>query len=396
MLEIRSFEGEVFQFTSRLDKALLDLFRFQITFQLVLEGSEAWNIGVLGIEQLDQVPAKFGAHRLGDFALLEREQCRFEFGGIHTRTGETEVATIGGRAGIFRCLPGQRCEILTLVQPLTERLDARERFVASGLDQDMRCPALLGQIGDFGLVAGLQLFLADVHLIEEAVFLELHVFDHDLFRGHEALGILLIIGGHLLVRNGSAAGIGLDAIQGEIAGLLVQTHEVAHLLFGHEATAGHSGLQLADEHFFFEHLTELQPTIAHLADDLIEAGRAETAVFLEFGGLQNDLIERCLRQGKIGFPGGLHQQATIDQIAERGVAQQVVVDQGGIEIAAKLLCQLPTLHFHGLAQFGKTDFLTIHLGGGLLVTDAVEDGFEAGQRQQYDDETDDGLGNPPL
>src|SRR5690606_38628295 len=44
LLKIRSFERKIFQFPGRLDKTLLDLFRLQITLQLVLENSKAGNI----------------------------------------------------------------------------------------------------------------------------------------------------------------------------------------------------------------------------------------------------------------------------------------------------------------------------------------------------------------
>src|SRR5690606_21882407 len=124
--------------------------------------------------------------------------------------------------------------------------------------------------------------------------------------------------------------------------------------------------------------------------------RAELTVFLEFGGLQDDLIQGGLGQGEIGFACSLHQQAAIDEVIERGVAQQAVVDERSVEIPAELLHQLTPLHFHREAQLRKADFFAVDLRGGLLVAGVVENGLETSEREQDDDQTDEGLRDPAL
>ena len=92
----------------------------------------------------------------------------------------------------------------------------------------------------------------------------------------------------------------------------------------------------------------------------------------------------------------LQQQLLVDQCLERGLAQQTIIQSGRIEALTQLLLQLATLHFHGLGQLRLLDLVAVDQGDGALVTRGADDRFEAGQRHQQDDESDDDFGNPSL
>ncbi|MNO74054.1 hypothetical protein D3C76_650390 [compost metagenome] len=256
--------------------------------------------------------------------------------------------------------------------------------------------ALLGQVGDFLLVLGLELFVGHFDLVEEHRLLQLDVVDHHLVRRHELLGVLVVVRLDLFVADLDCGRVGLERQGGEVAGLLLQASKGIDLLIGDEAAAGQAGAQLADEHFLAEHLAELHATVAHLADHLVETVSAELAVHLELRGLQDHLIQRGLGECELGILSTLQQQLAADQPLECLLSQQLVIQQRRVEILAQLLHQLTALHVGRLAQLVLADGLAVHLGGVLAMAGGLENGLEAGQRHQHDDKADDGLGNPTL
>ncbi len=219
---------------------------------------------------------------------------------------------------------------------------------------------------------------------------------------NDLLGTLVL--GSVLVEIGLDVGlsnlhlgrIGLDCQGCEVAGLLFQLGESLDFGIGDKAAAGEGGAQLADEHFLLQHLTELQTGVAHLLQHLVITRGAELTLDLEFGSLQDQLIESRFRKGELGTLRSLQQQLTIDQPLESRFAQELLIQQAAVEVLAQLLHQLATLGIGGLRQRALTDFLTIDLGRGLRRAGTGHDRVKAGQGHERNDDANDGFGNPPL
>ncbi|MDT4838409.1 hypothetical protein FQZ97_721660 [compost metagenome] len=346
------------------------------------------------------MPAVLGAHRGRDLALFQRVQRLFESRLIDAGTSEAQVTAVGSGAGVVGELLGQGGEVLALVQALLDLLDPGLGLLfvqlVIDLDQDVAGLALFGQVADLFLVLGLEVFFLGFDLAEEGRLLQLDVFDDNLLRAHELVDMAIVVGLDVAVGDGDRGRIGLQDQGGEVAGLLLQTGKGIHFGGGDETAASQAGAQLADEHFLLEHLAELQTVVVHLADDLVEAVGIELAIHLEFRGLQDKLVKGALGEGEISLLGTLQQQLAFDQPFQRGFAQQLLVEQGRVEILAQLLLQLAALEIDRLAQLVLADFLAIDLGRILPIAGGIEDGVEAGQCQQRDDDADDGFGNPPL
>ena len=386
--QVRGFECRIFQLLGRFDKTLLDLLGLELAGQLVLQAGERRHLRCFNAQQLDLV-------------LVQRVQGGFEVRVVDARAGKAEVAAIVGRTWILGVLLGQGFERLALGQARLDFLDLglglRVGDLVVDFNQDVRRTTLFSEVGGFFLIGRLQLLVLDRNLVEEGRLLQLQIVDDHLVRGHELLGVLVVVSLDLVVGEFHRARVGLDVDGGEIAGLLLQTGESVHLGVGHETAAGDACANLADEHFLGQHLTELQSAVAQLTDHLVKAFGTELAVHLEFRCLQDDLVQCCFREAELGISRALQQQLAIDQALEGGVAQQFFVEQRSIEILAQLLHQLATLHVDSLAQFGLGDFFTVDLGHVLLVvTRSLENGFDTGERHQCDDDPDNGLGNPAL
>ncbi|MDT4846167.1 hypothetical protein FQZ97_801820 [compost metagenome] len=346
------------------------------------------------------MPAVLGTHRSRNFALFQRVQRLFERGLVDARTRETEVAAVGCGAGIVGELLGQGSEVLALVQALLDLLDLGLGLLfvqlVTDLHQDVGGLTLLGKVADLFLVLGLEVFILGFDLAEEGRLLQFDVLDHHLLGAHELIDVTVVVRLDLVVGNADRSRIGLDCQGREIAGLLFQAGEGFNFSISHETAAGQTGAQLADEHFLLQHLTELQAVVVHLANDLVEAVGVELAVHLKFRRLQNELVNGALREGEIGILSTLQQELALDQAFQCGFAQQLVVQQGSIEVLAQLLLQLTALHVHSFAQLVQGDFVTVDLSRVLAIAGGIEDGVEAGQRQQHDDDANNGFGNPPL
>ena len=398
--QVGCLECRILELLGRLDEALLHLLGLQFVGQLVLQAGKARHVRCLNAKQLDQVIAELGAHRGGHLILVQLVQRVLEGRVVHTWAGKAEVTACIGGARVLGELLGQLGKVLALFQALLDFLNAGLGLGIGGLvvdlDQDVRGMALLAKVGDFLLVQRLELVVVDLDLVEEGRLLQLDVVDDHLVRGHELLGVLVIVRLDFLIAHLDRGRVGLEGQRGEVTGLLLQTREGFDLLVGDEAAAGQTGAQLADEHFLSEHLAELHAPVAHLADDRVEALGAELAIDLEFRRLQDQLIQRSLGESELGVFGALQQQLAIDQPLERGFAQHLFVQQRRVEILAQLLHQLAALHVDGLAQLVLADGLAVYLGGVLAMGGGLEDGFEAGQRHEHDDEANDGLGNPTL
>ena len=398
--QVGSLVGSILQLLAGVDITLLDQRHLQIAGQFVLQAGEARYFWRLDAQQLDQMVAKLGAHRSRYLAILQLVQRLFEGRVVYARAGKAEVTTAVGGAWVLRELLGQSGKVLTLGQTLLDLFGAGLGLgvgdLVVDLDEDVRGMALLGQVGDFLLVLGLELFVGHFDLIEESRLLQLDVVDHDLVRRHELLGVLVVVRLDLFVADLDCGRVGLERQGGEVAGLLLQASEGIDLLIGDEAAAGQAGAQLADEHFLAEHLAELHAAVAHLADHLVETVSAELAVHLELRGLQDHLIQRGLGECELGILSTLQQQLAADQPLECLLTQQLVIQQRRVEILAQLLHQLTALHVGRLAQLVLADGLAVHLGGVLAMSGGLENGFETGQCHQHDDKADDGLGNPTL
>src|SRR5690606_31361143 len=392
--QIRRFERGIFQLLGRLDETLLDLLRLEITRQLVLEAVEARYFRRLNAQQLDQVPAELTLHRGGNLVLLQRIECFFESGVINTRAGVAQITTFGCRARILRKLLGQSSEVFTRIDTLLDLFDLAARGIIIAFDEDVCSLTLLGQVGDFALVQGLQVFVADLDLLEETVLLQFNVLKHHLLGAHEFAGMLVVICLNLTITQLDRRRVGLDGEAGEVTGLTLEIGECTCLLLGDEAAGTNAGTQLADQHFLLQHLAELQAGVSHLANELVEASSIEAAIYLEFGSLQNHLIQRTLRKGEVSVIGSLQQQLALDQPLERSLTQQLVIQQRGIEITPQLLQQLPALHFNGLIELAEGDGLTVHVSRIVAVAGTCDDGFETGKGHQHHDEADDDFGNP--
>ena len=188
----------------------------------------------------------------------------------------------------------------------------------------------------------------------------------------------------------------MDGLAGEVTGLLIQTHEVFQLRIGDEVAGSQAGLQLADQNVLLEALAELHAAHALLLQDLIETCRIELAVDLEGRGLQDQLVQRGVGEAHAGFLGALQQQRAVDQRIERGLAQQLVVQQRGVEILAELLNQLTALHIHGSVEAALRNLLTVDVSRILAVAGGLDDGIEAGKGHQHDDHANNGFGDPAL
>lgn len=108
------------------------------------------------------------------------------------------------------------------------------------------------------------------------------------------------------------------------------------------------------------------------------------------------MIQSSLGKCELGVLRTLQQQLAVDQALEGRFAQHFLVEQRGIEILAQLLHQLTALHINRLAELALTDFFTIDLGRVLAVASRLEYGFDTGESHQYNDDPDNGFGNPAL
>ena len=382
--QIGRFKRRVFQLLGRIDKQAFNLLGFQVMGQLVFQAGKARHFRCFNAQQLDQVITEAGAHRLRHLVLLQPINRRFEHRVVNTRACEAQVTAIGSRARILGEFLGQSFEAFAFGQALLNLGDLGLGLLVADLvihfDQDMRSPALFGQVGDFLLIQGLQLVILHGYLVKESGLLQLDIVDHHLIRGHEFFGVLVVVSLDLGVAQFHRSRVGLDVQRSEITGLFFQTGKRIHLLIGHETTARQTGTQLTNQHFLAQHVTELQATVTQLTDHLVETLRAELAVFLKFRGQQNDLVQRGFRERKFRVFGALQQQLAIDQPFEGRFTQHFFIQQRRVEVLAQLLQQLTTLHVDGLAQFNLGDFFTVDLGSILAGRGGLKNGIETGQR----------------
>ena len=167
----------------------------------ILHFVEGLGVGVLFVEDLDDVEAVLSADEVGNFALVETEGGLIEFRDGLAVNEPAEVATFGLGAGILGVFLGEFLEIGALLSGLGEDvlgllLDFGDFGVglADGGQQNVLGVDAVGNLVllDVLLVDGLQLVVGDRGVLAELVEVEKAVAD-DAFFGNLELGLVLLV-----------------------------------------------------------------------------------------------------------------------------------------------------------------------------------------------------------
>ncbi|MNO84795.1 hypothetical protein D3C76_761470 [compost metagenome] len=351
--QIGSLVGRTLPLLGYVDKALLDQLPFDLALQLRLQALEARHFRSLDAQQLDQVPTVLGLHRGGDVTLaLQSVESILEGRVVDATAGVPQITAIGSGTGVVGELLGQLGEIFTLLQASLDLVDLGlgllRILLVIDLDEDVRGVTLLGEVGDLLLIQRVEILLLGLHLVEEGGLLQFHVIDDDLIGAHEFATMRIVVSLDVRILDLDLARVGLEGQGREVASLPLQARECLQLGIGNETTASDTGAQLANEHFLLEHLAELHTAVTHLTDHLIETVSTEFAVNLEFGGLQDHLIQGLLGEGELVVLGSQQEQFALEQAFESGVLEQLFIQQRSVEVLAQALHQLAALHFDRL------------------------------------------------
>ena len=362
---------------------------------------------VLHFEQGDEVDAELGDHRHRQIAGCQGPKRVRERRDEGVPIGEAQVSAVGGRAWIFRELPGLGGEVRPGLDLLPEAAQALDGLCLGTrlphLQQDVGATAaahvgrlqaclLLGVEGHPQCLLGYLLCrhdgregeprVVDVKRQRRPIPIELRVVaGRDVLLGHLDRG-LEALRRHRQVRD--------------VAALQQHPGRIPNFLLRHDHRVGDASRQLVDPRIRHHLLLVGAGREAGGGEGGAEAILIELAVHLELRVGGDLAAHPCIGDGDVQGIGKLQEQGAVDEAVEGRLPQRGGVDEGWVRVVTHPRQEVAPAPLRLGLQRHLGDLRAIHRGGDGLAHGEQVEGTEAEHRQHDDDEPDQDAGAQRL